>query len=126
MPAPEFDLRGLPDPAKYDRLVELHTPEVWWTLEGPLGGLHILNELRVPYFEKVLGGYAGKRILDVGCGGGIYAESAARAGAQVVGIDPSPRSVDAARAHAERQGLKIDYRVGTAEGFTTDQPFDAV
>jgi 2-polyprenyl-6-hydroxyphenyl methylase / 3-demethylubiquinone-9 3-methyltransferase len=126
MPAPEFDLRGMPEPAKYDRLVEMQSPDVWWTLEGPLGGLHLLNALRVPYFEKILGGHAGKRILDVGCGGGIYAESAARAGAEVVGIDPSPRSIEAARGHAKQQGLKIDYRVGTAEEFTTDKPFDAV
>src|SRR5215212_5613535 len=66
MPAVAHDVRKLSDPAKYDRLVDLESPSVWWRLGGPLGGLHLLNEIRVPYFERVLGGYAGKRILDVG------------------------------------------------------------
>ncbi len=123
---PDYDVRGLPDPAKYDRLVELESPAVWWELNGPLGGLHTINRVSAPYFERVLGGYAGKRILDLGCGGGIFAEAAARAGASVVGIDPGERSIVAAREHAAIQGLAIDYRVHSAEGFEPVEQFDAV
>lgn len=122
----QIDLRGLEDAAMYDRLVELQSQAAWWDPTGPLGGLHLLNEIRVPYFEKALGGYAGKRILDVGCGGGIFAESAARAGSQVVGVDPSERSLEVARDRARQQGLQIDYQFAYAETFRTDELFDAV
>jgi 2-polyprenyl-6-hydroxyphenyl methylase/3-demethylubiquinone-9 3-methyltransferase len=126
MQAVTYDVRALEDPAKYDRLVELESPAVWWELQGPLGGLHLLNEVRVPYFERALSGFAGKRILDIGCGGGIFAEPLAAAGASVVGIDPSERSIEAARQHATHQGLGIEYRVAYAETFDTDERFDAV
>lgn len=121
-----FDVRKLDDPAKYERMVELATGDVWWDPAGPLGGLHLLNQVRVPYFERVLGGYAGKRILDVGCGGGVFAEAMARAGASVVAFDASPASVEAAIAHARGSGLEIDYRHGLAESFEPGERFDAV
>lgn len=121
-----YDVRRFADPAKYDRLVELESPAVWWELDGPLGGLHLLNEVRVPYFERALGGFAGKRILDIGSGGGIFTEPLAAAGASVLGIDPSERSIEAAREHAAAHGLQIDYRVAHAESFACDEQFDAV
>jgi 2-polyprenyl-6-hydroxyphenyl methylase / 3-demethylubiquinone-9 3-methyltransferase len=121
-----YDVRAFEEPAKYDRLVELDSPTVWWEPQGPLGGLHLLNEVRVPYFERALGGFAGKRILDIGCGGGIFAEPLAAAGASVVGIDPSERSIEAAREHAAQHGLEIDYRVAYAEAIDSDESFDAV
>jgi 2-polyprenyl-6-hydroxyphenyl methylase/3-demethylubiquinone-9 3-methyltransferase len=124
--SPELDLWGLEEPAKYDRMVEIHSNNAWWDPTGPLGGLHLLNQFRFPYFEQALGGYSGKCILDIGCGGGIFAESAARAGAQVVAIDPSKRSIEAAEEHARQQGLAIDYRFAYAEKFNTDEQFDAV
>lgn len=122
----QIDLRGLDDPAKYDRLVELQSNAAWWDLKGPLGGLHLLNEIRVPYFERILGGYAGKSILDIGCGGGIFAEAATRKGAHVVAIDPSKRSIEAAEEHARQQGLMIDYKFAYAETFKAGERFDAV
>src|SRR2546427_10822780 len=67
------------------------------------------------YFRRVFGGFGGKRVLDVGCGGGILAETLAAEGATVTGIDPSEKSLAAARDHARRSGLTIDYRRGTAE-----------
>jgi 2-polyprenyl-6-hydroxyphenyl methylase/3-demethylubiquinone-9 3-methyltransferase len=121
-----YDVRKLSDPAKYDRLVELESTSVWWELGGPLGGLHLLNEIRVPYFERVLGGYAGKRILDVGCGGGVFSEALARAGANVLGFDASERSLEAACEHAREAGLEIDYRLALAEDFEPDGTFDVV
>ena len=78
-----YDVRNLTDPAKYDHLVELESPAIWWNHSGPLGGLHLLNQVRVPYFDDVLGGFAGKRILDVGCGGGIFSEPLGHAAAPV-------------------------------------------
>ena len=107
-------VEGLPEPDKYERLVE-RDPDVWWSDRGPFLGLHQLNLVRVDYFRGVFGGFEGKRVLDVGCGGAILAEALAREGARVTGVDPSEKSLAAARAHAARSRLTIDYRPGTAE-----------
>jgi len=107
-------LGGLSEPEKYERLVE-RVPGVWWSDTGPFAGLHELNQVRVEYFRHVFGGFGGKRVLDVGCGGGILAETLAADGETVTGIDPSEKSLAAARQHAKRSGLAIDYRRGTAE-----------
>jgi 2-polyprenyl-6-hydroxyphenyl methylase/3-demethylubiquinone-9 3-methyltransferase len=107
-------LGGLPEPEKYERLVE-RVPGLWWNAAGPFAGLHQLNALRVEYFREVFGGFGRKRVLDVGCGGGILAEALAAEGAVVTGIDPSDKSLAAARDHARHSGLGIDYRPGTAE-----------
>jgi 2-polyprenyl-6-hydroxyphenyl methylase/3-demethylubiquinone-9 3-methyltransferase len=121
-------LGGLPEPDKYERLVE-RAPGVWWSDEGPFAGLHQLNAVRVEYFRDAFGGFGGKRVLDVGCGGGILAEALAREGAVVTGVDPSKKSLAVARAHAAQSGLEIDYRVGAAEGLASSgfaQAFDLV
>lgn len=125
-PLPRLD--GLPEPEKYERLVE-RAPDVWWSGAGPFAGLHELNVARTEYFRRVFGGFRGKRVLDVGCGGGILAESLAREGAVVTGIDPSEKSLAAAREHAGRAGLSIDYRLGTAENLPSGnftEAFDLV
>ena len=111
-------LGGLSEPDKYERLVE-RVPGLWWSDAGPFVGLHQLNVLRVDYFRAVFGGFGGKRVLDVGCGGGILAEALAREGARVTGVDPSEQSLAAAREHAGRSGLSIDYRGGTAEALAS-------
>jgi 2-polyprenyl-6-hydroxyphenyl methylase/3-demethylubiquinone-9 3-methyltransferase len=126
MPAVAHDVRNPSDPAKSDRSVDLGSRSAWWALDGPRGALHLLNEIRVPYFERVLGGYSGKRILDVGCGGGVFSEALARAGADVLGIDASERSLETAREHAREAGLEIDYRLARAEDFKPDRTFDVV
>ncbi len=110
-------LGGLSEPEKYERLVE-RVPGVWWSDAGPFVSLHELNVARVDYFRRVFGGFGGKRALDVGCGGGILAEALAAEGAVVTGIDPSEKSLAVAREHAQRSGLSIDYRRGTAEDLT--------
>src|SRR5256714_9164138 len=107
-------LGGLSEPEKYERLVE-RMPGLWWSDAGPFAGLHELNAARVEYFRGVFNGFGGKRVLDVGCGGGILAEALATEGARVTGIDPSERSLTAARDHAQRARLAIDHRRRTAQ-----------
>jgi len=119
---------GMPEPEKYERLVE-RLPDVWWSDEGPFVGLHQLNVARVDYFRRAFGGFGGKRVLDVGCGGGILAESLAGEGAIVTGVDPSEKSLAVAREHARRSQLSIDYRLATAETLAScrfTEPFDLV
>jgi len=121
-------LGGMPEPEKYQRLVE-RQPDIWWSDQGPFAGLHQLNVARVDYYRRVFGGFGGKRVLDVGCGGGILAESLAAEGAVVTGVDPSEKSLVAARAHAKRSGLSIEYRLGTAEDLASGgfpEAFDLV
>jgi 2-polyprenyl-6-hydroxyphenyl methylase/3-demethylubiquinone-9 3-methyltransferase len=113
------------DHEKYERFAT-ETPEGWWDLRGTVGGLHVLNRARVAYFQEKMGGFAGKKVLDVGCGGGILSESLAGGGAMVVAVDPSPASIRIAREHAHSAGLQIDYRVGFAEAMDFRDEFDAV
>lgn len=93
----------------------------WWDEASLLSLLHgSVTPGRFGYFRGVLGRRlgppaAGLRVLDIGCGGGFLAEEFAAHGAQVTGIDPSPASVGAARAHAAERGLRIDYRTGAGE-----------
>lgn len=95
--------------------------ESWWDETSPLNLLHgSVTPGRLAYFRDVLttrlgAGTAGLRVLDVGCGGGFLAEEFAALGCRVTGIDPSPASVGAARAHAAGRGLRIDYQVGAGE-----------
>jgi len=103
------------DNAMYDRLS--HT---WWDDAGFLNVLQsALNPARVGFLMRELrahhGDVAGLKVADVGCGGGLLAEELARAGATVVGIDPSTASLQAARDHAAHGDLDVDYREGVAE-----------
>ena len=84
----------------------------WWDPAGPFRLLHAVNPLRLRFAEAAAGGLAGRRLLDLGCGGGIFAEAAARAGARVSGLDICENAVAAARAHAAESGLDIDYAAG--------------
>jgi 2-polyprenyl-6-hydroxyphenyl methylase/3-demethylubiquinone-9 3-methyltransferase len=99
----------------------------WWDPHGPVGLLHELNSARFEYFKNVLGDLDRLSILDVGCGGGLLAESFARQGARVTGIDLSRESLFAARRHARAAEITIDYVNANAESFPfTDSLFDAV
>jgi 2-polyprenyl-6-hydroxyphenyl methylase / 3-demethylubiquinone-9 3-methyltransferase len=93
----------------------------WWDESSPLNLLHgSMTPGRFAYFLDVLTRQrealvSGLRALDIGCGGGFLAEKFAALGCQVTGIDPSPVSIGAARAHAAAHGLHIDYQVGSGE-----------
>ena len=86
----------------------------FWDVDGEFKPLHKLNPVRARYVQERCT-LAGGRVLDVGCGGGLLAESLARAQAQVLGIDLAPAMVETARLHALASGLQIDYRVDSAE-----------
>lgn len=110
----------------------------WWDPNGKFRPLHMLNPCRLDYittqiaaeFGRDLRGerpFAGLRILDIGCGGGLLSEPMARLGADVVGADAAERNIPVARLHAEQSGLAIDYRHTTAEALAeAGERFDAV
>jgi 2-polyprenyl-6-hydroxyphenyl methylase/3-demethylubiquinone-9 3-methyltransferase len=93
---------------KFDRLAAR-----WWDPNGPMKPLHRMNPARIGWVEGLLHGPT--RILDVGCGAGLAAEALARCGHDVLGIDAAGQAIEAARAHAEGQGLPLAYRTGVAE-----------
>jgi len=86
----------------------------FWDVDGEFKALHKLNPVRARYVEE-RAGLRGARVLDVGCGGGLLAESLARAGATVTAIDLASGMIDTARMHALDSALTIDYRVDSAE-----------
>jgi 2-polyprenyl-6-hydroxyphenyl methylase/3-demethylubiquinone-9 3-methyltransferase len=86
----------------------------WWDPEGPFRPLHELNPARLRFVAE-RAALDGAEVIDVGCGGGILAESLARAGASVTGIDVAPRVLATARLHLHESGLDIDYREVTVE-----------
>ncbi|MGZ9808994.1 bifunctional 2-polyprenyl-6-hydroxyphenol methylase/3-demethylubiquinol 3-O-methyltransferase UbiG [Pseudoroseicyclus sp. H15] len=110
----------------------------WWDPEGKFKPLHMLNPVRLDYittqiaaeFDRDLGGerpFAGLRLVDIGCGGGLLCEPMARLGAEVVGVDPAPRNIPVAEVHSRESGLDIDYRVSTAEELAAaGETFDVV
>ena len=107
---------------KFDRVAN-----IWWDPRGEMGTLHTINPLRVEFILKPLASPA-PVLLDVGCGGGILCEALAERGAHVIGIDLSLASLQAARQHAQQRGLKIDYRLQSAEDLaeSDDARFDVV
>jgi len=99
----------------------------WWDPNSEFKPLHEINPLRLDYIDKAVR-LAGKRVLDVGCGGGILAESMAVRGADVTGIDLAEKSLKVAKLHLLESGNKVDYRLIAAEAMAQEQPgqFDAV
>ena len=107
--------------ARFDRLAQ-----EWWDEAGPMRALHAINPVRLRYIRDQACRRFGRRArdprplegltaLDVGCGAGLLCEPVARLGAAVTGLDPAPANVAAARRHAERSGLAIDYREEAVE-----------
>lgn len=110
----------------------------WWDPAGKFRPLHLMNPCRLDYLTSQIAAefgrdltkaapFAGLRILDIGCGGGLLSEPMARLGAEVVGADAAPRNIPVARLHAEQSGLVIDYRFTTAEDLAAaGEQFDVV
>lgn len=99
----------------------------WWDRDGPSRALHDLNPERLAFVTERLA-LAGKRVLDLGCGGGILSEALAKAGADVVGIDLSPEQIQVAQLHSLESGLKIDYRHLGSQALAEREPgsFDLI
>ncbi|MBP1148837.1 MULTISPECIES: bifunctional 2-polyprenyl-6-hydroxyphenol methylase/3-demethylubiquinol 3-O-methyltransferase UbiG [unclassified Methylocaldum] len=99
----------------------------WWDLDGEFKTLHAVNPLRIQFIRS-FAELEGKRVVDVGCGGGILSEGLARAGAQVVGIDLAEELLDIAKSHADESGIEADYRRISAEALAEAEPgsFDIV
>ncbi|MDZ7788420.1 MAG: bifunctional 2-polyprenyl-6-hydroxyphenol methylase/3-demethylubiquinol 3-O-methyltransferase UbiG [Halofilum sp. (in: g-proteobacteria)] len=114
------------DPAELRKFSDLASR--WWDPEGECAPLHAINPLRLDWIERQAGGLSGRRIADVGCGGGILTESMALRGADVVGIDLAGEALAAARKHASDHEVAIDYREQSAEDLAASEPetFDVV
>lgn len=93
--------------------------DVWWAPRGEFKALHEINPVRLIYVRD-RAGLSGRRILDVGCGGGLLAEAMAAEGAQVTGIDMVAPSLTVARRHAAEKGRAIFYHQSTAENWAAD------
>lgn len=96
----------------------------WWDPDGPMRPLHRMNPSRVGWIAghvaRRFPGRAGLRVLDLGCGAGLAAEALARRGFDVLGVDAASAVIGAAADHARGQGLRLVYRVGTAEDVLAD------
>jgi len=93
----------------------------WWDPESEFRPLHQINPLRLGFIDERTP-VEGKRILDVGCGGGILSESMAQLGANVTGIDMGEAPLSVAKLHALESGVTLDYRKITAEDLAEEQP----
>jgi len=107
------------DPAEIARFSEL--AHRWWDPASDFKPLHDINPLRLDYIDRCAG-LSGKTVLDVGCGGGILAESMAQRGAQVTGIDLSDKALKVAQLHVLESGVALDYRHTSAEDFARERP----
>ncbi|CAN5422274.1 bifunctional 3-demethylubiquinone 3-O-methyltransferase/2-octaprenyl-6-hydroxy phenol methylase [soil metagenome] len=114
------------DPAELAKFSDL--AHRWWDLESEFRPLHRINPLRLDWING-LAPLQGKRVLDIGCGGGILADSMARKGANVLGVDLSAKALKVAQLHAlEASTPNVEYREISAEALASEQPrgFDAV
>ena len=93
----------------------------WWDRESEFKPLHDINPLRLNFIDE-RAGLAGKKVLDVGCGGGILSESMAQRGAEVSGIDMGEAPLSVAKLHQLESGLNINYRRITAEELAEQEP----
>ncbi|MCB1922184.1 MAG: bifunctional 2-polyprenyl-6-hydroxyphenol methylase/3-demethylubiquinol 3-O-methyltransferase UbiG [Gammaproteobacteria bacterium] len=113
------------DHAEVDKFEQLASR--WWDPNSEFKPLHDINPLRLDYIDERVG-LADKRVLDVGCGGGILAESMAQRGATVTGIDMGKAPLEVARLHLLESGVEVDYRHIAAEALAAESPaaFDVV
>ncbi len=135
-PAPRTAEAGTVDGAEIDKFSAM--AREWWDPAGKFRPLHRVNPTRLQYIrdicthhfalgERDMRPFAGRRLLDIGCGGGLLCEPMRRLGADVVGADASGTNISVAALHAREQGLDIDYRATTAEALAqAGERFDIV
>lgn len=113
------------DPAELAKFQDLASR--WWDADSEFKPLHEINPLRLGWIQERVQ-LPGARVLDVGCGGGILAESMAQAGASVMGIDLAEAPLAVARLHARESGATLEYRQISAEDCAAEMPgsFDCV
>ena len=124
------------DPAEVDRFSRLAAE--WWNPKGKFKPLHKFNPVRLTYIRdtvcahfgrdpKAAAPFAGLRLLDIGCGGGLLSEPMARLGAGVVGADASETNIEVAKIHAAQSGVGVDYRATTSEALQeAGETFDVI
>lgn len=119
---PQYDNVDRAEIAKFEELASR-----WWDTDSEFKPLHAINPLRANWIDQ-RAAVAGKKLLDVGCGGGIFSESMAQRGATVTGIDMGEAPLSVARLHLLESGLDIDYQQSTAEQLADSQSeqFDTV
>ena len=112
--------------------------DAWWDADGPMAPLHRLSPVRIGWARDCIVAHFGREAaagtplagldcLDIGCGAGLFAEPLARLGASVLGVDPAPKAIDAARRHAEETGAHVAYRAATVEDLAAEpRRFDVV
>ncbi|MBI4206106.1 MAG: bifunctional 2-polyprenyl-6-hydroxyphenol methylase/3-demethylubiquinol 3-O-methyltransferase UbiG [Betaproteobacteria bacterium] len=113
------------DPLELEKFSQL--AHRWWDPTSEFRPLHEINPLRLDYIDRVAG-LRGKSVLDVGCGGGILAESMAERGARVTGIDLAEKPLKVAELHLRESGRQVDYRMISAEDLAREAPhaFDVI
>tara|TARA_Y100000590_G_scaffold311272_1_gene351683 strand:- start:241 stop:969 length:729 start_codon:yes stop_codon:yes gene_type:complete len=110
--------------------------EEWWDPDGKFKPLHAFNPIRIKYIkdniikhfkiEKKILPLSKIKILDIGCGGGLIAEPMTRLGANVTGIDASEENIKVAKAHLQKNKLKINYKCASPENFIYKEKFDVI
>ena len=110
----------------------------WWDAKGKFKPLHMFNPIRIEYItEKIKSHFnlsndlgnnflQGKKILDIGCGGGLISEPLARLGGAITGIDASKKNIDVAKHHLNKSNLEIEYYNSSPENFNSKRNFDVI
>ena len=123
------------DPAEIAKFSKLSAE--WWDPKGKMAPLHRINPLRLTFIRdaacrkfdrnvKSLRCLSGLRLLDIGCGAGLLCEPFTRLGAEVIGVDPAEKNIAAAKLHADKAQLSIDYRCTTIEAMDARERFDII
>lgn len=108
------------DPAEIKKFADMASR--WWDLDGEFKPLHQINPLRLNFVLDNANGLFAKKVLDVGCGGGILAESMAKEGAEVTGLDMGAEPLEVARLHALETGTTLTYIQSTIEDHAKQEP----